>query len=125
MVRMVTYHRSRAPGKVRGGRRADGKSGLLQATVSLAPVLSQINLVRRRQKVMIVWYSVYQMLIGIKSISNVRRGGGSIAKVDGYASCKTVVCIHPTCFIPMSDFLARVATRHNNPAPKEGKGMTE
>ena len=36
------------------------------------------------------------------------------------ASCKTQEC---TCFLPMSDFLARVPTSHNNPAPKEGEGM--
>ena len=34
------------------------------------------------------------------------------------ASCKTQEC---TCFLPMSDFLARVPTSHNNPAPKEGE----
>ena len=60
----------------------------------------------------------------IKKFFECENGGGEGRGnyKGGYASCKRLVCIHRTCFIPMSDFLARVATRHNNPAPKEGEG---
>ena len=49
-LKRVTYHRSRALVKGRGGRRVDAMSDFLQAKVLLAPALSKINLVRRWQK---------------------------------------------------------------------------
>ena len=49
-LKRVTYHRSRALVKGRGGRRVGAMSDFLQAKVLLAPALSKINLVRRWQK---------------------------------------------------------------------------